>query len=96
MGRNVQKPLSVIVAFRADSEAVEILEWYANYVGVPVGSLLRAAYEDAADAILASYKDDLDPELPDGVLFKRLLYRLNVKDPHAESDSSPCDSGSTV
>jgi len=96
VGRDLQKPKSMIVAFRCDTDAVEILEWYANFVGVPVASLVRAACEDAADALLSSYSADLDPALPDDVLFKRLLYRLNIKEPHAESDSGTRDGSSAT
>lgn len=54
---------------------------------VPLGSLIREALQDARDEIAAAYASEIDPDMPDSALLKRVIrHRL---DPPAPPDTSP-------
>lgn len=69
-------------SIRADEDAWELLDWWASMFDVPLGSLIRQAMEDARDEIAAAYVNELDPDLPDTVLLKRVIrHRLQLPAP---------------
>lgn len=67
---------SKVRSVRADAEAWEVLEWWAEMVGTPIGTLLRQAIEDTADDIIAALAPDVDESLPDDMLLKRVRHRV--------------------
>jgi hypothetical protein len=77
-------------SIRADADAWELLDWWASMLGVPLGSLLRAAMEDLRDEIAATLAPDVDPTLPDTVLLKRVIRdRLRPPKPSGTVDAAP-------
>ena len=71
---------SRVRSVRADSQAWEVLDWWASIVGVPLGTLLRAAIEDVANEVIAAVVNEIDESLPDDMLLKRVRHR--VQPPH--------------
>lgn len=88
---------SRILAIRVDQDAVELLDWWASILDVPLGSLLRAALEEARDEIAAALAPGVDAEMPDDVLLKRVI-RHRLQPPTlvtAPVDGPTVDSPST-
>lgn len=96
MGRDLELPKSVSLHLRVDTDAMEILRWYTKTLGVPLSTYLRAACEDAADVILEAHNAQLPASAPEDVLFKRLAYRLRLRElPHVERSDNPRDNSCT-
>lgn len=68
---------SKVRSIRADEDAWEVLDWWVSTLETPVelGSLIRAAMEDARDAVLAYAGPNIDAEAPDSIMLKRIIAR---------------------